>query len=369
MTLHIDIHVLQSVPPSNLNRDDTGSPKTATYGGVRRARVSSQAWKRATRRDFSQYLDVDRLGVRTKRAVELLTERIQTLSPGLDFGSESTLAQRALEAAGLKVKAGRKAKDGDQPLTEYLVFFSNLQLDRLAEVAVASPPDKVDVKAAKAALSRDHSVDVALFGRMVADDANLNVDAACQVAHAISTHAVATEFDYYTAVDDQNPAEETGAGMIGTIEFDSATLYRYATINVPALLRSLGDTEATAQAVEAFVRSFATSMPTGKQNTFANRTAPDAVVVMVRPDRPVNLVGAFEEPVRGRSGYMAGSCEALANYAVDVAEAFGSPPTDTWITRVGSRTDGLASLGETVQFDDLVQRVGDRTRAVLMDRP
>ena len=174
MTLHIDIHVLQSVPPSNLNRDDTGSPKTATYGGVRRARVSSQAWKRATRRDFSQYLDVDRLGVRTKRAVELLTERIQTLSPGLDFGSASTLAQRALEAAGLKVKAGRKAKDGDQPLTEYLVFFSNLQLDRLAEVAVASPPDKVDVKAAKAALSRDHSVDVALFGRMVADDAELN---------------------------------------------------------------------------------------------------------------------------------------------------------------------------------------------------
>lgn len=165
------------------------------------------------------------------------------------------------------------------------------------------------MKAAKAALSRDHSVDVALFGRMVADDANLNVDAACQVAHAISTHAVATEFDYYTAVDDQNPAEETGAGMIGTIEFDSATLYRYATINVPALLRSLGDTEATAQAVEAFVRSFATSMPTGKQNTFANRTAPDAVVVMVRPDRPVNLVGAS----RSRCGAAVVTWRALAS--------------------------------------------------------
>lgn len=369
MTLHIDIHVLQSVPPSNLNRDDTGSPKTATYGGVRRARVSSQAWKRATRRDFSQYLEVDQLGVRTKRAVELLTERLRQLSPELDAVAASALAQRALEAAGLKVKAGRKARDGDQPLTEYLVFFSNLQLDRLAEVAVSSPPDKVDARQAKAALTRDHSVDVSLFGRMVADDANLNVDAACQVAHAISTHAVATEFDYYTAVDDQNPTEETGAGMIGTIEFDSATLYRYATINVDALLRNLGEVEAAAQSVEAFVRSFATSMPTGKQNTFANRTAPDAVVVMVREDRPVNLVGAFEEPVRGRNGYVAESCKAFAEYAAELDAAFGSPPADTWVTRVGSRADALASLGETVTFHELVRRAGERTRIVATEQP
>lgn len=369
MTLHIDIHVLQSVPPSNLNRDDTGSPKTATYGGVRRARVSSQAWKRATRRDFSQYLDVDRLGVRTKRAVELLTERILKLAPDMAAEAASTRAIHALEAAGLKVKAARKAKDGDQPLTEYLVFFSNLQLDRLAELAVASPAEKIDGKAAKATLRRDHSVDVALFGRMVADDANLNVDAACQVAHAISTHAVATEFDYYTAVDDQNPTEETGAGMIGTIEFDSATLYRYATIDVPVLLQSLGDGEATAQAVEAFVRSFVTSMPTGKQNTFANRTAPDAVLVMVRTDRPVNLVGAFEEPVRGRPGYVAASCAALADYVADIDTAFGTAPSDTWISRVGSRTDALASLGETVPFDELVRHVGESTRAVALGRP
>lgn len=367
MTLHIDVHVLQSVPPSNLNRDDTGSPKTATYGGVRRARVSSQAWKRATRRDFSHFLQADRLGVRTKRAVELLATRIKTLAP-LDDAAATALAQAALLAAGLKVKPGRKAKDGDQPLTEYLVFFSHLQLDRLAEVALASP-EKVDPKAAKAALRAEHSVDVALFGRMVADDANLNVDAACQVAHALSTHAVATEFDYYTAVDDQNPAEETGAGMIGTIEFDSATLYRYATINVDALNRNLGDGESTARAVEAFVKSFATSMPTGKQNTFANRTVPDAVVVMVREGRPVNLVGAFEEPVRGRSGYVAASCEALASYAADVDAAFGGAPTDTWVARVGRRTDSLAPLGEAMAFDELVRRVGERTRAVATEQP
>lgn len=368
MTMHIDIHILQSVPPSNINRDDTGSPKTATYGGVRRARVSSQAWKRATRRDFSQYLDLDRLGVRTKRAVELLSERIRALSPELDVTTAASLAQRALEAAGLKVKAARKGKEGDHLLTEYLVFFSNLQLDRLAAVALESP-DKVDARPAKAALRQDHSVDVALFGRMVADDANLNVDAACQVAHALSTHAVATEFDYYTAVDDQNPAEETGAGMIGTIEFDSATLYRYATVNVDELKRNLGDAEATALAVEAFVRSFATSMPTGKQNTFANRTAPDAVVVMVRDGRPVNLVGAFEEPVHGRDGYVAASCKALAEYASEVDAAFGGAPGDTWVTRVGRRTDALAPLGDSIPFDELVRRVGQRTRSAATEEP
>lgn len=363
MTLHLDIHVLQTVPPSNLNRDDTGSPKTAVYGGVRRARVSSQAWKRAARSDFAQHLDPTRLGVRTKRAVELLTGRIRALAPDTDHAAASELAIHALEAAGLKVKAGRKAKDGDQPLTEYLVFFSNLQLDRLAELAVACP-EKMDAKAAKAALSHSHSVDVALFGRMVADDANLNVDAACQVAHALSTHAVATEFDYYTAVDDKNPAEETGAGMIGTVEFDSATFYRYATINVDELRRNLGDDEATAQAVETFVHSFATSMPTGKQNTFANRTVPDAVVVIAREDRPVNLVGAFEEAVQSRDGYVAASCKALADYAAELNNAFGDAPSNTWVTRVGRRTDALASFGDAISFGDLVRRVGDRTRPV-----
>ncbi len=362
MTLYIDIHVLQTVPPSNLNRDDTGSPKTATYGGVRRARVSSQAWKRAARRDFAGYLDRTELGVRTKRAVELLSNRICEHSPETDPVAAAALAEVVLSKAGLKVKAARKAKEGDAPLTEYLVFFSNHQLDRLADLALATAATAIDARAAKDAMNQQHSIDVALFGRMVADDASLNVDAACQVAHALSTHAVSTEFDYYTAVDDENPVEETGAGMIGTIEFDSATLYRYATIDVDELRRSLGDDDATARAVQAFVRSFATSMPSGKQNTFANRTAPDAVIVMSREDRPVNLVGAFEEAVRGQDGYVAASCEALAAYATDVDRAFGSGPTDTWITRVGRRTDALSLLGDTIAFDELVARVGQRTR-------
>ncbi len=368
MTLHIDIHVIQSVPPSNLNRDDTGSPKTATYGGVRRARVSSQAWKRATRRDFEEHLDRRDLGVRTKRAVEVLSQLIVERLPGTDAAAAAGRAVKALEAAGLKVKAGRKTKEGEAPLTEYLVFFSNSQLERLAELAAASD-GVVEARAAKNALNQGHSVDVALFGRMVADDANLNVDAACQVAHALSTHAVTTEFDYYTAVDDRNPTEETGAGMIGTIEFDSATLYRYATINVDGLQRNLGDDAATARAVEAFVLSFVTSMPTGKQNTFANRTVPDAVVVMAREGRPVNLVGAFEDAIRSSDGFISSSCEAFAQYAADVDKSFSSPPTDTWVTRVGGRTDSLAALGEPITLDQLVQGVGKRTLSALTGRP
>ncbi len=368
MTLHIDYHIIQSVPPSNLNRDDTGSPKTAVYGGVRRARVSSQAWKRATRRDFDGHLDKADLGVRTLRAVELLVDRMQRLSPGFDTANAQTLAAQTLKALGLSVKAKRKAQDGDSPMTEYLVFFSNQQLDRLAALTLKSGDRGPDARSAKAAFDAAHSIDVALFGRMVANDAQMNVDAACQVAHAISTHAVANEFDYYTAVDDEAPNDETGAGMIGTIEFNSSTLYRYATVNVDCLRENLGDDAATVRAVDAFTRSFVTSMPTGKQNTFANGTLPDAVVVMVREGRPVNLVGAFEDPIKGDGGFVTASCDALASHAIEVAEAFGEAPAKTWVSRVGARTAALDALGEQVSFDALVREVGAAAEACLMGR-
>lgn len=367
MSLHIDIHVIQSVPPSNINRDDTGSPKTAVYGGVRRARVSSQAWKRATRRDFSTYLDASAVGVRTKRAVELLSERIRTLRPEIELEDAQKLATAALKTVDLKTKPARKAKDlpAEPEQTEYLIFFSNLQLDKVAELAVASIDSALDRKSVKAALDAHHSFDLALFGRMVANAADLNVDAACQVAHALSTHAIANEFDYYTAVDDENPREETGAGMIGTVEFNSATLYRYATVNVEALHRNLGDRDATARAVKAFVRSFVTSMPTGKQNTFANGTLPDAVVVIAREGRPVNLVGAFEDPVTAaHGGFVTASVKALVEQA-EAVSAFVPPATDTWVTALPSHAATLARLGTPTPFTDLVDRVGERILAAI----
>lgn len=372
MSLHIDIHIIQSVPPSNINRDDTGSPKTATYGGVRRARVSSQAWKRATRRGFQSELDTADVGVRTKHAAQLVAERVKVRTE-LDDATALQRATEALGQAGFKTKAARKAQEGDPQLTEYLVFFSNAQLDQLADLIAEADGAKIDAKAAKKALDTKHSFDVALFGRMVANDTTLNVDAACQVAHAISTHGVETEFDYYTAVDDQEAGDEertdAGAGMVGTIEFDSATLYRYATVNVDALKANLGDARATVRALEAFIRSFALSMPTGKSNTFANQTVPDAVVVMARTDRAVSLVGAFEEPVRDKAGFVAASTRALAQYAADLESAYGRPAARTWITRVGARTSGLEPMGTPVPLDELVEGVGAFATEALDGQP
>jgi CRISPR system Cascade subunit CasC len=286
----VDVHVLQTVPPSNINRDDTGSPKTAMYGGARRARVSSQAWKRATRDAFGSLLDKTDLGTRTKRVVELLAEEITRQDASLAERAPA-LAEEVLAAAGIKIVKSRKEKEGALPESGYLLFLSNRQVTNLADLAVSAAHEAGEGKIsipraeARARADREHSVDVSLFGRRVADVTDLNVDAAAQVAHALSVHAVDTEYDYFTAVDDHKNAdaeEDAGAGMIGTVEFNSSTLYRYATVDVDRLQDNLGHAKASCRAVEAFVRAFVTSMPTGKQNTFANRTLPDAVLILVR---------------------------------------------------------------------------------------
>ncbi|YAL82094.1 type I-E CRISPR-associated protein Cas7/Cse4/CasC [Dermacoccaceae bacterium W4C1] len=362
--MYIDIHVLQSVPPSNLNRDDTGSPKSAVFGGVRRARVSSQAWKKAARADFSRLLDKSDLGVRTKRVVELIADREAELQPGIDPQQAVIEAAEVLKAAGLDIKVlkAKKVKEGEDPAPDadgssYLVFLSQHQITRLAELALAEgKPNRAE---ARAAFDQDHGIEVSLFGRMVADDASLNVDAGVQVAHAISTHAVVEESDYYTAVDELNKEDESGAGMIGTIEFNSSTLYRYATINVPLLQENLGDADATARAVRAFVRAFVLSMPTGKQNTFANRTLPAAVVVAVRADQPVNLVGAFESPVfAGRGdGLVKKSCEQLVGQAKAIA-AMVQPAEATYTVVTSTKAEAISALAEPTTLDAVVEKLG-----------
>lgn len=363
----IDVHVLQTVPPSNLNRDDTGSPKSARYGGVQRARVSSQAWKRATRKAFDDLLDRTELGVRSKRLVELLTDEIAEQDPALaERGDE--LAKAVLAAVNIKVSAPKGKKDVPDE-SGYLVFLSNRQVTALGALAVehGRTGAPIDKKAARKAADSEHSVDVALFGRMVAEDTDLNVDAAAQVAHALSVHAVETEYDYFTAVDDHKQAdadEDAGAGMIGTVEFNSSTLYRYATVDVDRLRDNLGDAKATRRAVEAFVRGFVGSMPTGKQNTFANRTLPDAVLVVLRETQPINMVGAFEEAVRGdaRIGTAIGR---LADHAREVHEAFGEQPVAAWTFGPGDRLAPLAEIGTRSDRDTTIAAVGDAVAARL----
>ena len=260
--LYVDFHVLQTVPPSCVNRDDTGSPKTAVYGGAVRARVSSQAWKHAMRVMFTEEMsDAVETGYHTKKGTDLVAEQIKALAPDKDA---LKLAQKVIADAGIK---------SDDKGTKALFFMSTAQAKALAELAVEGCKDK---KQYKEALKAAPSADMALFGRMVADDPSLNYDAAAQVAHSISTHTVQNEFDYFTAVDDCAPEDNAGAGHLGTVEYNSATLYRYATVNVLELVRTLG-AEQAAQTVRAFGEAFIRSMPTGKQNSFANRTLPDAV--------------------------------------------------------------------------------------------
>lgn len=361
----IDVHVLQTLPPSNVNRDDTGSPKTAVYGGVRRARVSSQAWKKATRTAFETTLDRDGLGVRTKRVLELIGEEITRQSS--DLAEQSIeLAKQIITTAGIKVSAPRQ-KERTVEESGYLIFLSTAQVRALAALAVESARSGQPLAkaAVRAKFGEANSIDVALFGRMVADVADLNVDAAAQVAHAISTHAVSNEFDFFTAVDDRKHGadEDAGAGMMGTVEFNSSTLYRYACLDVDQLQRNMGDTEATARAAAEFVRAFLVSMPTGKQNTFANNTVPDAVLVTVRGDQPISFVGAFEEPVTasGSAGQLSASVDALVTQAKDIHDAYGTPES-SWVFGIGDKARPVEAVGERVSRDQLVDGITQAVR-------
>ena len=328
--LYVDFHILQTVPPSCINRDDTGSPKTAVYGGVTRARVSSQAWKHAMRAAFAENARLD-VGKRTKKVADLVKEQILALAPDADAAE---LAKKALENAGIKFDEKSKK---DDTVTKALFFMSTAQAKALAELAVEGSADK---KQYRDALKAAPSMDMALFGRMVADDPSLKYDAAAQVAHSISTHAVQNEYDYFTAVDDCQAEDNAGAGHLGTVEYNSSTLYRYATVNVMELAGQLGAAQ-TAETVRAFGEAFLFSMPTGKQNTFANRTLPDAVYVTLREDQPVNLCGAFERAVpRSAQGYAAPSKAALAQYAQQMYSSFAEAPAQSFT--VGSGLEELA---------------------------
>ena len=369
MSTYVDIHIIQSLPPSCVNRDDSGSPKSAVYGGVRRLRVSSQSWKRATRLYFNDILDAKDVGVRTKRVVEVLAERITEDAPEL-AGDAAALAKKVFAATKIKLSSPRGKKDAPQE-SGYLLFLSTSQIARLAELAIASARggEALDAKTVKKIFKEEHAVDIALFGRMVADDTDLNVDAACQVAHAISTHAAENEYDFFTAVDDEksrSEEEDAGAGMMGTVEFSSATMYRYATVNLDMLVENLGDDDAALRALEVFIRGFCLSMPTGKQNTFANRTLPEAVVVSVRDDQPVSLVGAFEKPIRTNEadGYLTRSVEALAEHARAIEDNYGLRPLAGFVVALKGGDvlapegpDAPAPLGERVSFTELPGRV------------
>ena len=343
MSIFIDFHVLQTVPPSCVNRDDTGSPKTAVYGGAVRSRVSSQAWKHAVREYFKQLFSAEDLGVRTKNVVEMVEKEMLLADSGTDKDECHKRAVEALKLAGLTVSA----KKGETEKADALFFMSSKQAKAIAALALdADLKDKETQNKLKAALKADPSVDIALFGRMAASDPTLNCDAAAQVAHAISTHAVQNEYDYFTAVDDLQADDNAGAGHLGTVEFNSSTLYRYAAVNATELAQTLG-ADNVAETVKKFGQAFILSMPTGKENTFANRTFPDMVYVALRSDQPVNLCGAFERPVRrSEDGYSAASEPRFLEYAEKVYSQFAAKPDAVWLNDTSSGLTLPELLGE-----------------------
>jgi CRISPR system Cascade subunit CasC len=361
--MRIETHVLQNFAPANLNRDDTGSPKDADFGGHRRARISSQCIKRAVRNYFKDHdlIPPANRAVRTKRLLEHAHGRLK--KEGRDEAAVRRAVTTALAAGGLKLD--------EKNLTQYLLFLGEGEIARFVSLvekhfeALAKEPAKTEAppadagkkaktakkdkseaksaapeevqKAVPALLDGGKAADLALFGRMLADLPEKNVDAACQVAHAISTNKIhSMEMDYYTAVDDINN-DNPGADMIGTVEFNSACFYRYATLDVAELLGGYrdakktrpfglqGDAELARTTVTAFLKAFIHAVPTGKQNSFAAHNPPSLVFAVVRDGPPVSLANAFVKPVHpGRDGdLVALSIKAMDDYYGRLVAMYG----------------------------------------------
>lgn len=319
----LELHYLQNFAPSNLNRDDTGAPKDAIFGGYRRGRISSQSYKKAMRDYFNRQLELipeEAKAIRTKRVVQRLEAILEKKSVHAEQAKQ--MIEAALGGLGLSI-------DKESAKSQYLVFLGETEIQRLADIicthkeAFAGSPggeagaarktkdEKKDARKAvsadikkelEAALDGGKAIDLALFGRMLADLPGKNRDAACQVAHAISTHTVEREFDFYTAVDDLKPDDNAGADMLGTIEFNSACMYRYMAVDLEKLKENLqGDMDIFYRGLEAFVRASALAIPTGKQNSFAAFNPPALYLAAVRKDaNQRNLANAFEKPVNKR---------------------------------------------------------------------
>ena len=327
----IELHILQSFPVSCLNRDDMGSPKTAVFGGVKRARISSQCLKRAQRTLFRELLPEYAQGERTKLLatafMRLIAQRGDEVKTGRD-----DLHLILAEAWG---KQDGKKKGGDGlPKATTLTYLSPAEMNAMIDAAVKccteNPKTKNDdikkaaLKAVKGALSKD-AADIALYGRMVANDASLTMEGAAMFSHAISTHKSEPELDFYSAVDDLQPDDESGAGMTGMLEFSSACYYRYIAVNVDLLkshLKDVSDVQLQ-EILAAFIRSSLLAVPSARKNSMNACTVPSYVKGIVREGHPIQLVNAFEQPVWSAEGITAPSIRALQSEFAKMKDIWG----------------------------------------------
>ncbi len=351
--MFVEVHMIQNFAPSNLNRDDTNNPKDCEFGGVRRARISSQCIKRAIRNEpvFAQVTGVDR-GTRTRWLARLLKEKL------VEAGRSEEDAEAVASAFALAYSGKMEG-----PRTSVLLYLSDEELQTFAsrlladwDKALAESTGKkgsvlVDIvkDLIKETKDRTSAPDIALFGRMLADKPELSLDAACQVAHAISTHRVNMEMDFFTAVDDLQQRDEPGAGMMGITGFNSATFYRYARIDWDQLVKNLkGDVDLARRTVEGFLRASVAAVPTGKQNSFAAQNPPSFLLAVVRNDgMSWSLANAFEKPVQARNDGLVGpSVQALDAYWGDLNRAYGNGQQQTVVALALDSSLQLTNLAE-----------------------
>lgn len=340
MTRFIQLHLLTSYPPANLNRDDLGRPKTAIMGGEKRLRVSSQSLKRAWRTSevFASALS-GHLGTRTKEQGRQVRE--QLLAGGL---SDKQATDWALAIA----KQFGKPKSGSVEI-EQLAHFSpeeQAAIDALVKTLIErkSAPGDDELKL----LRHQHSAaDIALFGRMLAAAPSYNTEAAAQVAHAISVHKVAVEDDFFTAVDDLNQGiEDVGAGHMGETEFAAGLFYLYLCVNRELLGANLGgDQLLRDKTLSALVEAAATVAPTGKQNSFGSRARASYLLAEKGDQQPRSLSVAFLKSVRGsRDGMLPEAITALTETMTKMDQVYGPCAHDRLVMDAVAGAGSLAAI-------------------------
>ncbi len=318
MSRFIQLHLLTSYPPANLNRDDLGRPKTAMMGGVPRLRISSQSLKRAWRKSevFEDALK-GHVGTRTKSMGQIVFKALTEKGAAEKKATDWTKA-----IAGVFGKLKKDSLDIEQ-----LAHFSpeeKAAIDELVAVLAerGSGPEVDELKL----LRKQHSAaDIALFGRMLASSPAFNTEAACQVAHAISVHKVDVEDDFFTAVDDLNTGEEDlGAGHMGETEFAAGLFYQYICIDRTLLHENLGsDDELTDKTLAALIEAAATVSPTGKQNSFASRARASYIRCETGDQQPRSLAAAFLKPVTG-TDMLSTAISALEDAVKKMDDAYGA---------------------------------------------
>ena len=308
-----EIHMLKNYPSTNLNRDDSGSPKTCIFGGVPRGRISSQCLKRSWRTSnlFRELVGKENLGTRTRELPDMVAEILRERKV-----DEKTIEKWAPAITGIANKDGAENKKGNR--TAQVVFYAPEDVQAVADIVeemIRSGEKKPNGKMLQAAVKdadiRPVTLDIALFGRMVTSDAFRNVEASMQVAHAISTNRIVMESDFFTAMDDMlsgNSMETMGAGMMDDTDYNSACYYSYASLDSDALLANLAFVqdreELVRTAIPALIRTMALTNPSGKQNSFAGHVLPSAILIECKENKiPVSLVNAYAEPAKAAAGH------------------------------------------------------------------